>query len=150
TSSGSDIGCLARWKRCQSSSISKGSSSSRSSMSKRWRSIRAPYHTPCVTLYYMELTTAMLADGAQVAQGKLYILGGQWDRVIVSQFPAQHPSMAVVLVIKVNYNEAPKTCVLTIELMLDGEPMGIKTMAQMSIGHAAGLQRGAPQFAPTA
>jgi hypothetical protein len=98
----------------------------------------------------MELATAMLADGAQVAQGKLYILGGQWDRVIVSQFPAQHPSMAVVLVIKVDYSEAPKTCVLTVELMLDGEPMGIKTMGQMSIGHAAGLQRGAPQFAPTA
>jgi hypothetical protein len=98
----------------------------------------------------MELTTAMLADGAQVAQGKLYILGGQWDRLTVTQFPAQHPSMAVVLVIKVDYSEAPKTCVLTIELMLDGHPMGVKTMGQMSIGHAAGLKHGAPQFAPIA
>jgi hypothetical protein len=98
----------------------------------------------------MELATAMLADGAQVAQGKLYILGGQWDRLMVSQFPAQHPSMAVVLVIKVDYNEAPKTCVLTTELMLDGQPVGVKAMAQMSIGHAAGLKHGAPQYAPTA
>jgi hypothetical protein len=98
----------------------------------------------------MELTTAMLADGAHVAQGKLYILGGQWDRIMVSQFPARHPSMAVILVIKVDYSEAPKTCLLTIELMLDGQPMGVKMVAQMSIGHAAGLKHGAPQFAPTA
>lgn len=92
----------------------------------------------------------MLADGAQLAQGKLYILGGQWDRIMVSQFPAQHPSMAVVLVIRIDYSEAPKTCLLTTELMLDGQAMGIKTLGQMSIGHAAGLKHGAPQFAPIA
>lgn len=98
----------------------------------------------------MELTTAMLADGAHVAEGKLYILGGQWDRLAAARFPVQHPSMAVVLVIKIDYNEAPKTSTLNIELMLDGESMGIKSMGSMSIGHAAGLARGAPQFAPAA
>ena len=50
----------------------------------------------------MELTTAMLADGAQQAPGgKLYILGGQWDRLTVPSFPAQHPTMAVVLVLRI-------------------------------------------------
>ncbi len=98
----------------------------------------------------MELTTAMLADGAHQADGKLYILGGQWDRITVANFPAVHPSMAVVLVIKVEYNEAPKTCTLNIELTLDGRPTGVKLAGQMSIGHAAGLKRGAPQFAATA
>lgn len=98
----------------------------------------------------MQLATAMLADGAQVVEGKLYILGGQWDRITVAKFPAQHPTMAVVLVIRVDYNEAPKTCNVCIELMLDGEAAGVKAMLQMSIGHAAGLKRGAPQFAPVA
>jgi hypothetical protein len=98
----------------------------------------------------MQLTTAMLADGAHVAQSKLYILGGQWDRLAAARFPVQHPSMTVVLVIKIDYNEAPKTCILNVELMLDGEPMGVKSVGSMSIGHAAGLARGAPQFAPVA
>jgi uncharacterized protein DUF6941 len=98
----------------------------------------------------MQLTTAMLADGAQVAQGKLFILGGQWDRLMVASLPAQHASMAVALVIKVEYNEAPKDCVLFIELTLDGEPVGVKATGQLSIGHAAGLKHGAPQFAPVA
>lgn len=92
----------------------------------------------------------MLADGAHMAQGKLYILGGQWDRIVVSRFPAQHPSMAVVLVIKIEYNEAPKTCDLNVELMLDGKPMGLKAVGRISVGHAAGLTRGAPQFTPAA
>lgn len=93
----------------------------------------------------------MLADGAHFAPpGKLYILGGQWDRLVAARFPVQHPSMAVVLVVKIDYNEAPKTCELSIELMLDGEPMGVKSVGSMSVGHAAGLARGAPQFAPAA
>src|SRR5262249_30088956 len=102
------------------------------------------------TLYYMQLSTAMLADGAQMTGGKLYILGGQWDRITVAKFPAQHPTMAVVLVIRVDYNEAPKTCNVGIDLMLDGEAVGVKGALQMSIGHAAVLKRGAPQFAPVA
>jgi hypothetical protein len=98
----------------------------------------------------MELTTAMLADGAHLAQGKLYILGGQWDRIMVGQFPAHHPSMAVALVIRVEYSEAPKSFALNIELMLDGKPLGVRTVGRLSIGHAAGLAHGAPQFAPVA
>lgn len=92
----------------------------------------------------------MLADGAQVAQGKLYILGGQWDRITVGSLPAQHPSLAVVIVLKVEYNEAPKNSTLGVELTLDGKPMGVRADGQLSIGHPAGLKRGAPQFAPVA
>jgi hypothetical protein len=99
----------------------------------------------------MELTTAMLADGAHVAGGKLYILGGQWDRLMAATFPTQHPSMALALVIKVEYNEAPQTYQLDVELTLDGQPIeGTKVVGSMAIGHAAGQVHGAPQFAPLA
>ena len=54
----------------------------------------------------MELSTAMVADAAHVADGKMYILGGQWDRLTVAKFPAQHPAMALALVLKVEYTEA--------------------------------------------
>lgn len=98
----------------------------------------------------MDLTTAMLADAAHVAEGKLYILGGQWDRITVASLPAVHPSMAVVIVIRIEYSEAPKTFNVLIDLMLDGDSTGVRAGGQVSIGHAPGLAHGAPQFAPVA
>jgi len=98
----------------------------------------------------MKLTTAMLADGAHVAGGKLYILGGQWDRLTVAAFPGQHPSMSVVLVLQIEYTEAPKSYTLTVELMLDGKPEAARAVVQFAIGHAPVQARGAPQYAPIA
>jgi hypothetical protein len=92
----------------------------------------------------------MLADGAHVAGGKLYVLGGQWDRLAVAAFPSQHPSMTVVLVLQVEYTEAPKSYSLTVELMLDGRPEEAKAAGQVAIGHAPVQARGAPQFVPFA
>jgi hypothetical protein len=109
-----------------------------------------PLSSICDTLYYMKLSTAMLADGAHVAGGKLYVLGGQWDRLTVAAFPAQHPSMAVVLVIQVEYTEAPKSYTLTVDLTLDGQPQEAKATGQLAIGHAPAQARGAPQYVPVA
>jgi hypothetical protein len=76
----------------------------------------------------MELSTAMVADAAHVAGGKMYILGGQWDRLTVANFPAQHPAMAVVLVLKIEYTEALTDHRLTVELTLDGAPQDVTAM----------------------
>lgn len=98
----------------------------------------------------MELTTAMLSDAAQQAApgGKLYILGGQWDRLTVASFPAQHPTMSLVLVLRVEYSEALDHHQLEVELTLDGEPKGAKADAQFITGHAPGQGRGTPSFVP--
>jgi hypothetical protein len=99
----------------------------------------------------MELTTAMLADGAQQAPGgKLYILGGQWDRLTVPNFPAQHPTLALVLVLRVEYSEALDQHQLEVELTLDGDAKEPKAMAQFITGHAPGQVRGTPSFVPLA
>jgi hypothetical protein len=99
----------------------------------------------------MELTTAMLADGAhQLPGGKLYILGGQWDRLIVPSFPAQQPTMALVLVIKVEYTEALDRHHLDVQLMIDGQPHSARAAGEMITGHAPGQARGAPTFVPLA
>jgi hypothetical protein len=94
----------------------------------------------------MELTTAMLADGAHQADGKLYVLGGQWDRLIMATFPAQHPTMALVLVIRVEYTEALRAVDLGIDLTLDGESRGISARVRFETGHAPGSAPGAPSF----
>jgi len=99
----------------------------------------------------MELTTAMLADGAQQAPGgKLYILGGQWDRLTVPNFPAQHPTLALVLVLRVEYSEALDQHHLEVELTLDGQARDAKAAAQFVTGHAPGQTRGTPSFVPVA
>jgi hypothetical protein len=98
----------------------------------------------------MELTTAMVADGAQQAApgGKLYILGGQWDRMMVPNFPAQHPTMAVVIVLRIEYSEALDNHQLEVELTLDGESRNVKAVGQVITGHAPGQIRGTPTFVP--
>ena len=45
----------------------------------------------------MELDFAFLADAADVSMGKLFVLGGAFDTIHVSGFPATHPILAVVL-----------------------------------------------------
>jgi hypothetical protein len=99
----------------------------------------------------MELTTAMLADGAQqAANGKLYVLGGQWDRLTVPSFPAQHPTLALVIVLRIDYNEALDPHQLEIELTMDGQAKDAKATAQFVTGHAPGIVRGTPSFMPLA
>jgi hypothetical protein len=98
----------------------------------------------------MELTTALLADGAHVAGGKLYILGGQWDRLFVASFPAQHPTMAVVLVLKVEYSEALRPTSLAVNLTLDGQPCDVGAMVKFATGHPPDTMPGAPLFVPLA
>lgn len=92
----------------------------------------------------------MLADGAHVAGGKLYILGGQWDRIFAAAFPAQHPTMAVALVIKIEYTEALDPHRLLVELTLDGQPQGPRAGGDVVTGHPAGQARGAPLYVPLA
>src|ERR1700733_3012394 len=98
----------------------------------------------------MELTTAMLADGAHVAGGKLYVLGGQFDRLLVASFPARHPTMAVVIVLQVEYSEAMRTVELGVNLTLDGQPCNVNAVTQFATGHAPDTVRGAPAFVPIA
>jgi hypothetical protein len=45
----------------------------------------------------MDLDFAFLADAADVASSKLYVLGGAFDTIYVPAFPAVHPALAVVL-----------------------------------------------------
>jgi len=92
----------------------------------------------------------MLADGAHLSGGKLYILGGQWDRLIVQGLPGQHPALAVVVVLRVEYSEALDEHRLEIELRLDGQPMNAKAVVTFTTGHAPRQGRGTPAFVPAA
>ena len=92
----------------------------------------------------------MLADAARVADNKLYVFGGQWDRLYTHSFPATHAGLTVVLVIEVSYAEALTDHHLRVALMRDGEPMGPEARGLINVGHAPGTTPGAPSYVPIA
>lgn len=98
----------------------------------------------------MKLQSAMLADAARVADNKLYVFGGQWDRLYTNSFPASHAGLTVVLVIEVSYHEALTDHHLRVALMRDGEPAGAEARGLINVGHAPGTTLGAPSYVPIA
>lgn len=68
----------------------------------------------------MDLDFAFLADGADVAQGKLFVLGGAFDTIHVPSLPAMHPILAVVLRLLLGPNDLDRKHALEI-LLLDAD-----------------------------
>jgi hypothetical protein len=97
----------------------------------------------------MKITTALLADAALVANGKLYIHGGGWDTIHAAAFPTTQPTMSLALMLQVEYSEALVDIPIMIELLDDDEnEAGLKTEAKLNVGHPAGMKAGAPLFIP--
>jgi hypothetical protein len=92
----------------------------------------------------------MLADAARVADNKLYVFGGQWDRIYAAAFPATHSALAIVLVIEVSYSEALMDHHLRVALMRDGTLAGPEARGLINVGHAPGTTPGAPSYVPIA
>ena len=97
----------------------------------------------------MRLTVAMLADSAQVAGGKLYVLGGAFDTIAVRSFPAVHRQLAVALVAEVGPSDRNRNLDLAITLVdEDGRDLGVKSEGKLRVGAPAGLPAGASSLVP--
>jgi hypothetical protein len=98
----------------------------------------------------MKVTTAMLADAARAAEDdhKLYIHGGGWDRIFATTVPTTHPSLAVVLLIEVDYSEALIDHRGVIELIREGEPVGVRAELGFKTGHSPHSVRGESALVP--
>lgn len=93
----------------------------------------------------------MLADAATVERGKLYVHGGGWDKVTVGEVPATHPTMALVLVFKVEYDEALQDRLISIRLVdEDNNQAGPEINGVLNVGHPPRSKLGAPTFVPQA
>ena len=97
----------------------------------------------------MDVTTAMLADAASVEAGKLFVHGGAWDVIHVQNIPAVHPTMALVLVFRIEYDEALADIPIVIELLdEDDRPAGPRIQGAIHAGHPPRTRRGMPNFYP--
>ncbi|HSM02824.1 MAG TPA: hypothetical protein VK960_10365 [Acidimicrobiia bacterium] len=97
----------------------------------------------------MRLTSAMLADAAQVTAGKLYVLGGAFDMITAKSFPVVYRSLAVVLVAEVGPGDRNRDLPLRIVLLdEDGSEMGIESQGNLRVGAPSSLPAGASTVVP--
>ena len=97
----------------------------------------------------MRLTVAMLADSAQVAAGKLYILGGAFDTINARAFPAAVRGLAVVLVAEVGPGERNSDLPIAIRLFdEDGNGLGVESRGIMRVGAPSTLPAGSSSLVP--
>lgn len=93
----------------------------------------------------MDVEWIILADGAEVVNNKLYLLGGGWDRLAVTNgFPAQQP-VAVAIAFKVPWLETNQQHTIEIEIDdQDGREI-FKVSGQVEVGRPPGLPHGQAQ-----
>lgn len=84
----------------------------------------------------MELLSVIVADAATAFDGKLYVHGGGWDALVMREFPAEHPSMALAIILSADASEAPGMGELRVQFVdEDGVDMGIGAAATLGFGH---------------
>jgi hypothetical protein len=97
----------------------------------------------------MKLTSAMLADAAQVQSGKLYVLGGGFDTISVRQLPATHRSVSLAMVAEVGPDERQQDLELLVQLVdEDGAEVGVTAKGKLRVGAPPNLPPGSPSIVP--
>lgn len=93
----------------------------------------------------MEIEWLILADAAQIAGGKLYLMGGGWDRLTIRRpFPVQQ-QMAVAASFRVGWNETNMQHRFEIEVAdADGVTLG-KVAGTFEVGRPTGIAPGQEQ-----
>ena len=98
----------------------------------------------------MQLEWMILADAAQVVGGKLYLMGGGWDRITVnSPFPVQQ-RLAIAVSVKVPWNETNQKHTFEVEIISENrETEELKSLMKMGgqfeIGRPPGTRQGQDQ-----
>jgi hypothetical protein len=97
----------------------------------------------------MKLTSAMLADAAQVQSGKLFVLGGGFDTISVRKLPATHRSLSLAMVAEVGPDERQQDLELLVQLVdEDGAEVGVTAKGKLRVGAPPNLPPGSPSIVP--
>jgi len=97
----------------------------------------------------MRLTTAMLADAAQVQGGKLFVLGGGFDTITARTLPVVHRSLSLAMVAEVEADERHRDLEISIKLVdEDGQEMNVEAQGKLRVGAPPNLPPGATSIVP--
>jgi hypothetical protein len=94
----------------------------------------------------MEVDFLLLADGAQVSEEKLYVLGGGWTIVWSQNFPLAHNTSLAVGVL-VDWPETNQRHSIEVALLTsDGQQVGLPLVGgDFEVGRPPGMPAGAAQ-----
>ena len=87
----------------------------------------------------------ILADAAEVTGGKLYLLGGGWDRLTVNSQPARR-NLAVALAFRVPWHETNKRHTFQLDLSDDDGVSIASVEGELEVGRPPGIPQGQPQI----
>ncbi|HVA89518.1 MAG TPA: hypothetical protein VNL71_06720 [Chloroflexota bacterium] len=95
----------------------------------------------------MELTSLLLADHAEAVNGKLYLVGGAWNRIAAGTLPAIHPHLTVAAVMAVPWTETNEKHALQMEVVTeDGQPvLPLPLNGEFEAGRPPGMRQGSAQ-----
>jgi hypothetical protein len=97
----------------------------------------------------VRLTTAMLADAAQVQGGKLFVLGGGFDTISARTFPVIHRSLTVAMVAEIEPEERHRELEIGLQLIdEDGQDLGIQAKGKLRVGAPPSLPPGSTSIVP--
>jgi len=97
----------------------------------------------------MRLTTAMLADAAQVQGGKLFVLGGGFDTISARTIPVVHRSLTLAMVAEVEPDERHRDLEIAIQLMdEDGVALDVEAKGKLRVGAPPNLPPGSASIVP--
>lgn len=92
----------------------------------------------------IQVPAFFLADHAEAVRGKLYVTGGCWNTLTVSDFPAKHGHMSLAVALNVPWHETNVEHAMRIELLdEDGHPVaGAHIEGNFEVGRPAGVRPG--------
>lgn len=98
----------------------------------------------------VQITVMLLADAAQAVGGKLYVLGGGFDRINMPTVPFQL-RFDLAMLIAVPWGATNQPYQVVVELLdADGQHMGYRAEATMETGRPPGTRRGTSLVVPVA
>jgi hypothetical protein len=84
------------------------------------------------------LDFALLADAVQAVGGKLYVIGGGWDTLFVSRFPARHPSMGIGMRLRVPWSFHGDRFTVSVDLV---DEDGVSVFGEKRLSQTMGVRR---------
>ena len=97
----------------------------------------------------MKLTTAMLADAAQVQGGKLFVLGGGFDTISARSLPVVHRNLTLAMVAEIDPDERHRDLEIVIRLVdEDGQALELEARGKLRVGAPPNLPPGATSIVP--
>jgi hypothetical protein len=92
----------------------------------------------------------ILADAVEALNGKLYMMGGGWDQILVQQIDAP-VSLQIACGVNVPYNDTDDEHTLSVTIAdPDGKPIGPTLNLTFKTGRSPNLARGAATHIPFA